>query len=98
MKKAQIVMAAALMLMTVAAVGMLIYLVYVFPGTVSVWDQEARALSFSEKLLANTSGLCRRNGLVLFPVLLLGFLTSLLWTVIAARKKCSPNNEVHAVS
>jgi type II secretory pathway component PulF len=86
------------MLITGGMTGAVIYLVFVFPSTLLVWHKEARALSVPQRLMANASGFCISYGLLLLAFLLLSFLASLVWMILAAMKKTTANNEVQAIS
>lgn len=62
------------------------YLVFVFPGTISVWASEGRALSGAERFTAALSGFFQANGLLVLPLLFLGFLVCAVWAFRSARR------------
>ena len=98
MKKGQAFVAAVLALIMGAMVSAVIYLAKVFPNTLAVWEEEARELSAAQVLMANVSIFCTSYGLLILPILLVGFSASLAWLILAVMKKSTANNEVQAIS
>ena len=93
MKKGQAILAAVLVLIMGGMAGAVIYLAFVFPKTLAIWDQEARALSMLQMFMANISSLCTHYGRLILPVFLLGFIASLVWLILTVMKKSTANNK-----
>ena len=87
MKKGRAVIPGVLALLTGGIAGASMYLAFVFPKTLAVWENEGLTLSGFQILMANASSFCTHYGLLLLPVLLLGFLASLVWLILAVMTK-----------
>ena len=94
MKKGQAVLAAVITLITGVMVGVVLYLTFIFPKILAVWEQEARTLSVAQMFMVNISSFCTTYGIVILPIFLIGFLASILWLILAVMKKSTANNEV----
>jgi type II secretory pathway component PulF len=93
MKKSKLVLASVFLLITGGMAGEVIYLAFVFPKILAIWEQEARALSALQKLIANFSSFCTQYGRMILPFFLLGFLASLVWLLVTVMKKSTAYNE-----
>lgn len=85
-------LAALLTLITGGMVGAVIYLAFIFPKILAVWEEEARTLSASQMLMANVSSFCTSYGRLILPIFLIDFFASLLWLILAVMKKSTANN------
>lgn len=85
MKNMQATLAGVSMLVTGGLIGVLLFMAYLFPGLVTAWKDQERALSTFEMLLVNASEFCSTYGLWMFPILLFAFLASLMWLITGSR-------------
>ncbi|MBN1804137.1 MAG: hypothetical protein JW837_02690 [Sedimentisphaerales bacterium] len=93
MKKGQAVLAGAAALAMGVTAGVIIYMAFVFPKTLAVWEQEARELSGFQMMAANVSTFCTQYGLIILPVILFGFLVSSLWMILTIKKETTIINK-----
>ena len=93
MNKGQSVLAGVFLLITGGMAGLVIYLAFVFPKILAIWEQEARALSAVQKLIVNFSDFCTQYGLIILPLFLLSFLASLVWLLVTVKKKSTAYNK-----
>ena len=87
MKKSQSVLAGLFLLITGGMAGVVIYMTFVFPKILAIWEQEAREFTSHQMMMANFSDFCKQYGLILLPVLLLGFLISSVKMMLTIRKE-----------
>ena len=92
MKKGQAIISGALAIILAVMAGIVIYLVFVFPKALAIWEQEARELTSIQMILVNLSDFCKRYGLILFPVFVLGFLVSSVKMMLTIKKASATNN------
>ncbi len=91
MKNIQAILAGVLMLITGGLIGVLLFMAYLFPQLVEVWENQARALSTFEMLLVNTSEFCSHFGLWVLPILFFAFLTSLVCLIMGIKGTTKEN-------
>jgi type II secretory pathway component PulF len=91
MKKGQAVISGALAIIMAVMAGIVIYLAFVFPKALAIWEQEARELNSSQIMMANFSDFCTRYGLILLPILLLGFLVLSVRMMLTIKKASVTN-------
>ncbi len=92
MKKGQAVISGALAIILAVMAGIVIYLAFVFPKILAIWEQEARELTSFQMMMANFSDFCIRYGLIILPVLLLGILAPSVWIILTKKKESATNN------
>ena len=87
MKTTEPTLAGLTALLTTSLLSVAAYLAIVAPMTISIWKEEERALSAIAKLTVNASHICTSLGLFIFPILLLVFLGSIVWLILALKGK-----------
>ncbi len=68
----------------VLALTTVFYLAFFFPRLVAAWSMAGQTLTTFERIVSQVSFCCQVYGLILLPVLMGGFLASVLWAVILA--------------
>ena len=92
MKKGQAVISGILAITMGVMAGVVIYMAFVFPKIHAIWEQEARELTSLQMMMANFSDFCKQYGLILLPILLLGFLVSSVFMMVTIKKESAINN------
>jgi type II secretory pathway component PulF len=64
-----------------------IYLTFVFPKVLAIWEQEARVLTARQRLIAETGSFCTNFGRFILLVVVLGFTASAVWMLLVIIKK-----------
>ena len=95
MKKGQAVISGALAIILAVMAGIVIYMAFVFPKSLAIWEQEARELSSFQKLMVNFSDFSTQYGRIILPVLLLGILTLSVWMTLTIKKETTRSREVY---
>ena len=91
MKKGQAVISGALAIVMAVMAGIVIYLAFVFPKALAIWEQEARELTSLQMMMVNFSDFCKQYGLIFLPILLLGFLVSSVRMMLTIKKSTISN-------
>jgi type II secretory pathway component PulF len=86
-KKTQITIASCLLCCLIFPLGAVIYLAFVFPGTIRVWAVQGKRLNAAEQFTVSLSNLSRNFGLPFLGLLTLLFIASLIWLAVAIRAK-----------
>ena len=92
MNKGQAVISGVLAIILAVMAGIVIYMAFVFPKALAIWEQEARELTSLQMMMVNLSDFCTQYGLILLPILLLGFLVSSLRMMFTIKKESATNN------
>jgi type II secretory pathway component PulF len=82
--KKQTIILGCLTFLGVFMLAGVIYLIFIFPKTVAVWDDQAHSLPVLLQMLVEVCYLCKRSAFFLIPLLLLGTLACAVWTGRAA--------------
>ena len=70
-----------------AVFSVMLYLVYLFPRTVKLWEELDRDLSVFERSIVELSRFFKQFGFSLFPLILLLVAGSFAWLIISLRTK-----------
>ena len=87
------VLVGVFLLITGGMAGAVIYMAFVFPKILAIWEKEARVLSLLQELMVYFSRFCTQYGLIILPVLILGFLALLVWMILVLMKKSTAFNK-----
>ncbi|MBN1255869.1 MAG: hypothetical protein JXA50_11395 [Deltaproteobacteria bacterium] len=74
---------------TIILVIAFIYFVFIFPFILESWKQEGHTLSGIEQLLSNLRFFFTAFGPIMMPLLLFGFIGSIIWLAVALQNKNS---------
>ena len=85
--KTQAVLAGCMVIGTDILMGIEIYLAFVFPKTIAMWNETGKQLSESERAMVGISRLAQLVGLPILAILSLVLAGSLVWLVMAMRKR-----------
>jgi len=84
--KAHKILSAILFFITLALWASFIYLTFVLPKRIAIWEAAGQTLPTVVIFVVNLSFLCQRIGLVIVPVLLLLSIGAVVWFLIASIK------------
>jgi len=96
MKNVQTSLAALASLLTACLLAAAVFVRFALPGVIAAWGQEDRSLSLIEKLTVNIGMFYFSFQLLILPILLLAFLASLAWLILAMSRGRAGNKIVRA--
>jgi type II secretory pathway component PulF len=86
-KKTQITISSCLLGGSLIVLAVVTYFAKVFPNTINVWADQGRQLSAIEMFLVNLSHYCKVLGFPLLGLLILSFITSIIWLAVALQAR-----------